>query len=108
MVDRSEIVSAYRKHVNVGMARLFELMHSPVEVHSDANVIVDERGDRYLDCAGYCVFLLGHRHPAVVAAVREQLDHHPLSSRVLINGPLAVAATDLAAVAPPGLEYVWF
>ncbi|MGA2887751.1 MAG: aminotransferase class III-fold pyridoxal phosphate-dependent enzyme [Terracidiphilus sp.] len=67
-----------------------------------------EHGDCYLDCAGYCVFLLGHRHPAVVAAVQEQLALLPVSSRVMINGPLAVAATSLAAVAPSGLEYVWF
>ena len=108
MVDRAEAVAAYRQHVNVGMARLFELMHSSMEVDSDANFIVDEHGARYLDCAGYCVFLLGHRHPAVVAAVQEQLARHPVSSRVLINGPLAVAATRLAEVAPRGLDYVWF
>ncbi len=109
MLDRSEVVAAYRQHVNTGMARLFELMHSPMEVCSaDPNFIVDEHGAQYLDCAGYCVFLLGHRHPAVVAAVQEQLARHPVSSRVLINGPLAVAATQLADVAPPNLEYVWF
>jgi putrescine aminotransferase len=108
MLDRSEIVSAYRQHVNLGMARLFELMHSPVEVQSDSSYIVDDRGDRYLDCAGYCVFLLGHRHPSVVAAVQKQLASQPMSSRVLLNGQLAVASTRLAELAPPGLEYVWF
>jgi len=108
MLDRAEIVATYRRHVSVGMARLFELMQGSVEVHSEGSFIVDDRGEHYLDCAGYCVFLLGHRHPSVVAAVQEQLAHHPVSSRVLINGPLAVAARDLAAVAPVGLEYVWF
>lgn len=108
MLNRSELITAYRQHVNVGMARLFELMHSPVEVDSVENFIVDECGERYLDCAGYCVFLLGHRHPSVATAVQEQLARHPVSSRVLINGPLAIAASSLAAVAPPDLEYVWF
>jgi putrescine aminotransferase len=109
VLDRSETVAAYRQHVNRGMAQLFELMNSPMEVCSSGpNFIEDERGVQYLDCAGYCVFLLGHRHPGVLAAVQEQLAKHPVSSRVLINGPLAVAATRLAEVAPSGLEYVWF
>lgn len=108
MLDRSEVILHYRQHVNTGMARLFELLHCALEVGSEPNCIIDDMGTRYLDCAGYCVFLLGHRHPAVVAAVQEQLWRHPVSSRILINPQLASAAKRLADIAPPGLDYVWF
>lgn len=108
MLDRSEIIQHYRRHVNTGMARLFELMHCAIEVSSEPNFVIDEAGNRYLDCAGYCVFLLGHRPPAVITAVQEQLWRHPVSSRILINPQLAIAAKSLADIAPPSLDYVWF
>ena len=87
---------------------LAELMEAHVEVRSEGTRIWDEEGTEYLDCGGYGVFILGHRYPRVVAAVRGQLDRHPMSSRVLLNGELAHAAEQLARVAPDGLEYVFF
>ena len=38
---------------------------------------------------GYGVFSLGHRHPRVVRAVKDQLDLIPLSSKTFLNKPLA-------------------
>jgi putrescine aminotransferase len=68
----------------------------------------DSDGREYLDCGGYGVFLLGHRHPAVIAAVHDQLDRLPLSTRAMVSPPLARAAESLAARAPEGLDYVFF
>ena len=106
--NRSEVIANYRNHVNLGMARLFELMNSAIEVDSEPSFIIDETGNRYLDCAGYCVFLLGHKPLPVVKAIQEQLLLNPMSSRTLINPQLANAARELARIAPLGLEYVWF
>lgn len=104
----AQTITRYRAHVSEGMAMLAELMEAHVEVRSEGTRIWDEEGTEYLDCGGYGVFILGHRYPRVVAAVREQLDRHPMSSRVLLNGEMAHAAEQLARVAPAGLEYVFF
>ncbi len=106
--DAAQTIARYRAHVSEGMAMLAELMEAHVEVRSEGTRIWDEAGTEYLDCGGYGVFILGHRYPRVVAAVRDQLDRHPMSSRVLLNGELAHAAEQLARVAPDGLEYVFF
>ena len=106
--DAAQTIARYRAHVSEGMAMLAELMEAHVEVRSEGTRIWDEEGTEYLDCGGYGVFILGHRYPRVVAAVRAQLDRHPMSSRVLLNGELAHAAEQLARVAPAGLEYVFF
>lgn len=105
---RAETLALYRRHVNSGMARVFELMNSPLEVRSEGAYVWDHHGAKYLDCGGYCVFLLGHRHPAVIAAVTEQLHRHPLASRVMVDPVLARASGALAGVAPPGLTHVCF
>ena len=107
-MDAAQTIARYRAHVSEGMAGLAELMDAHVEVRSEGTKIWDEQGTEYLDCGGYGVFILGHRHPRVVAAVHAQLDRHPMSSRVLLNGDLARAAADLARVAPTGLDYVFF
>jgi putrescine aminotransferase len=105
---REGVLESYRRHLNSGYARLAEYMALPVEVRSEGALVFDERGETYLDCGGYGVFILGHRHPHVVEAVRAQLDRHPLSTRVLLSAELAQAATALAEIAPEGLQYVLF
>jgi putrescine aminotransferase len=107
-LERRTAIEHYRRHLNAGMARVFELMSSPLEVRSEGAYVYDHLGKQYLDCSGYCVFLLGHRHPAVIAAVTEQLGRHPLASRVMVDPVVARAASTLASVAPQGLEYVCF
>jgi len=106
--DLDKTIERYRAHVSEGMAMLAEIMAMHVEVRSDGTRVWDEAGTEYLDCGGYGVFILGHRHPRVVQAVHDQLDRHPMAARVLLNGDMARAAEDLARVAPDGLEYVFF
>jgi putrescine aminotransferase len=106
--DQQSTLERYRRHVNAGFAVLADFMALPVEAHSEGSVIVDTNGETYLDCGGYGVFILGHRHPAVVQSVREQLERHALSSRALLNASLAEAAECVASAAPVGLDYVCF
>lgn len=105
--SRASVLDSYRRHVNRSLAILAELMAAPLEVRSAGTKVYDEHGNAYLDCGGYAVFFLGHRHPAIVGAVRRQLDLHPLATRLLPSPPLADAAATLAAAAPPGLEHVF-
>jgi putrescine aminotransferase len=106
--DRAEVAALYRRHVNRGLARLAQLLGTPVEVRSAGSLVFDERDRGFLDCGGYGVFILGHGHPAVVAAAKAQLERHALATRVLLNPELARAAEALVRVAPQGLDYAYF
>jgi putrescine aminotransferase len=105
---RDSILKNYQRHVNSTIAKVARVTNLPVEVRSEGCLVYDESGDAYLNCGGYGVFLLGHRHPAVADAVKAQLDRHPLVTRVLLNAELARASASLAACTPPGLDCVLF
>lgn len=106
-LDREVVLGRYTRHVNAALAGLARLVSTPVEVSSEGAHVLGSDGRTYLDCGGFGVFLLGHRHPTVVAAVRRQLDRNPLATRLFLNPELAQASEDLAAVAPDGLEHVF-
>jgi len=62
--------------------------------------VTDVAGRRYLDfLAGYSALNFGHRHPALVAAAKEQLDRLTLTSRAFRNDRLGEFAAALAALA---------
>lgn len=107
-LDRPKVLSQYRKYLNRGYAKLAEVMGLPIEASSDGAFVYDESGKEYLDFGGYGVFILGHRHPAVYAAVATQLEKHPLATRTFLSAPLGQAAESLVQAAPPGLERVAF
>jgi len=106
--EREKVLESYRSHVSLALARLAQFMHAGFEVRSQGPYVWDENGTRYLDCGGYGVFTLGHCHPRVVEAVIAQVRTNPLSSRLLLNRPMAQAAEALARVAPAGLDHVYF
>ncbi|MCX4690682.1 aminotransferase class III-fold pyridoxal phosphate-dependent enzyme [Kitasatospora purpeofusca] len=103
-----EIADGYRKHLSRGRAALAEATGNLVEVASDGAYVWDSNGRPYLDCGGYGVFILGHRHPKVVEAVSAQLRQHPLSTRLLLDPVALRAAEALVGTTPPGLDYVHF
>lgn len=73
--------------------------------------ITDVEGSRYLDfIAGIAVCNVGHCHPAVVQAVRRQagLYAHTMVYGEHVQAPQVRLATEIAAVAPPGLDCVYF
>ncbi|MPV38735.1 ornithine--oxo-acid transaminase [Georgenia subflava] len=65
----------------------------------DGSWVTDVHGTRYLDClAGYSALNFGHRHPALVAAAKAQLDALTLTSRAFDHDllePFARAVTEL-------------
>jgi len=100
-----ETYENYRRFLNPPLARVMKLSGSPVEVRAEGCVIYDHTGKAYLDFAGgYGVFTLGHAHPRVVAAVREQLERMALSGKTMFNVLLGRAARRLAELAPGDLE----
>jgi putrescine aminotransferase len=104
-----ETCENYRAHVNPPLARVMKVSGSPVEVRADGCTITDHAGKTYLDFAGgYGVFTLGHRHPRVVAAVKEQLDRMALSGRTMFNPLMGRLAKRLAEIAPGDLSISFF
>ncbi|MFI0743095.1 aspartate aminotransferase family protein [Streptomyces sp. NPDC021100] len=105
---RATVLEHLRDHVNRGHSRVASLLGLPLEVRSSGALVYDEEDTPHLDCGGYGVFLLGHRHPDVVGAVTRQLGRHPLSTRALVEPNVVQAARELTSVAPAGLPYAFF
>jgi putrescine aminotransferase len=104
-----EAFENYRTYINPPLARVMKLSGSPVEVSAEGSTITDHTGKTYLDFAGgYGVFTLGHRHPRVVAAVRDQLDLMALSGRTMFNPLMGRLARRLAELTPGDLSISFF
>jgi ornithine--oxo-acid transaminase len=59
--------------------------------------VSDVDGRRYLDClGGYSALNFGHRHPALVAAARQQLDRVTLTSRAFLHDQYGPFCRELA------------
>ncbi len=104
-----ETYENYRKFVNPPLARVMKLSGSPVEVRALGTTIWDQNGKAYLDFAGgYGVFTLGHSHPRVVAAVREQLERMALSGKTMFDPLVGRLARALGELAPGDLGISFF
>jgi putrescine aminotransferase len=97
-----------RTHYGSTRALLGNVLGGMAEIGSEGPWIDATDGRRYLDFGGYGVFLLGHRHPAVTAAVHRQLDVHPMSSRVFFEPVALRAAAALVQTTPDDLSMVHF
>ncbi len=104
-----ETYENYKSFVNPPLARVMKISGSPVEVRALGSTIWDHNGKAYLDFAGgYGVFTLGHSHPRVLAAVREQLERMSLSGKTMFSPPLGRLARALAEIAPGDLSISFF
>lgn len=105
-----ETMEKYEAYVNPAVARLFRFMGlATIEWQAEGAIIRDINGKEYIDClGGYGVFSCGHRHPKVVQAVIDQLQHMPLSSKILLNKQMADLAELLADITPGDLRYSFF
>ncbi len=108
LVERT--LEQYRRYLNPGLARLFQFGGvETVEWAAEGCLVWDVHGRVYIDCAcGPAIFNIGHRHPRVLAAVRDQLDRMPMSVRTMPSVPQAVLAERLAALTPGDLQYSFF
>lgn len=82
----------------------------PVADRGEGIHIVDSAGKRYIDASGgAAVSCLGHGHPRIVEAVREQVGRLEFAhTGFFTNEPMEALADKLIASAPPGLERVYF
>jgi ornithine--oxo-acid transaminase len=65
----------YQEHVNPQWVRLLDVLQMNVSYDSCRGVeLFTTEGGRKLDClSGYCVYNVGHNHPALIAALTEEL-----------------------------------
>ncbi|HYM30476.1 MAG TPA: aspartate aminotransferase family protein [Candidatus Cybelea sp.] len=82
----------------------------PVAAGGEGCWIVDSSGKRYLDgSGGAAVSCLGHGHPAVIAAMKRQIDTLAYAHTSFFTSDAAEELADvLIAGAPPGIERAYF
>ena len=99
----------YQQHYNAGFFGLLSFMGlDSAEVEAEGCLVRSADGREFIDCVGgYGSYNFGHRHPRIVAAVREQLERMPMSSKLLLNGQLAALAHELAEIAPGELTHTF-
>ena len=75
----------------------------------EGSTVIAKDGRRYLDfSSGLAVLNLGHNHPRVVEAVREQLQSFVHTGGVYYSETTVAAAEELISVTPDGLDMLFF
>lgn len=80
-------------------------------VHAEGCYLTDRSGKRYLDLvSGLAVTNVGHRHPKVVAAIKEQCDKylHVIPYGEFVQEPQVRFAEKLASLLPQSLNCTYF
>jgi adenosylmethionine-8-amino-7-oxononanoate aminotransferase len=82
----------------------------PVAAGGQGLELIDTTGKRYLDASGgAAVSCLGHGHPAVTAALHEQLDKLAYAHTSFFTTEVAERLADrLVADAPAGIDHIYF
>jgi adenosylmethionine-8-amino-7-oxononanoate aminotransferase len=82
----------------------------PMAARGEGAYIVDTEGRRYLDASGgAAVSCLGHSHPAVIQAIKDQIDRIPFAhSNFFTNEASERLAVHLIARAPDRLGRVYY
>lgn len=100
---RDEVVDAEGRY----LAKVFQRF-PVVAVRGRGALLWDAEGRSYVDCmGGYGVALVGHCHPEVVRAVREQVERLISCHPSLYNDARARALESLTRIAPKGLSRVF-
>lgn len=78
-------------------------------IASDASgvYVYDDGGREYIDCvSGTFDQPLGHRHPAVIAAIKKQADELAYAASPFLGQPIIELADKLVEISPPNLTKV--
>ena len=85
-------------------------MQPPFAAGGDGPYLIDREGKRYLDASGgAAVSCLGHHHPTVIQAIKDQLDKIPYAHTAFFTNEAAETLADMLIEEAPGdLERVYF
>lgn len=81
----------------------------PIAVGGEGPYLIDADGKRYMDaCGGAAVSCLGHGHPRVIAAVKDQVESMAYAHTGFFSSEPAEALADFITSAAPGaLDYIY-
>jgi adenosylmethionine-8-amino-7-oxononanoate aminotransferase len=80
----------------------------PFAAGGDGPYVIDSEGKRYLDASGgAAVSCLGHSHPVVIQAIKDQLDRIPYAHTSFFTNEPAEELADVLTESAPGLERVY-
>ncbi len=107
-----ESVRYWADHVNPGFLHYRKSVstdYTAVEWEDEGAVFRDIQGQEFLDLlGGFGIYVVGHRHPTVMQAVRDQLERQAIHSQELID-PLRTYLAHLVSLVTPGdLNYSFF
>ncbi|MFQ5937690.1 MAG: aminotransferase class III-fold pyridoxal phosphate-dependent enzyme, partial [Acidiferrobacterales bacterium] len=81
----------------------------PFVAAGDGPYVIDSEGKRYLDASGgAAVSCLGHSHPVVIQAIKDQLDRIPYVHTSFFTNEAMEDLADLLVESAPGLDRVYF
>jgi adenosylmethionine-8-amino-7-oxononanoate aminotransferase len=107
-----DLVSADRAHLwhPFTQQRGWQQEEPLIDERAEGTDLIDTGGRRYIDgVSSLWCNVHGHRHPAIDAAVREQLDKVAHSTMLGLSHPSAIQlAARLVKLAPPGLTRVFY
>ncbi len=104
----AEVVAMDRAHVFHSWSAQAGLNPLPI-ASAEGSYFWDYDGNRYLDFSSQLVYTnIGHQHPKVVAAIAEQAAKLTTIAPQHTSAPRVEAAARLAALAPDGMEKVFF
>ena len=107
---KEDVIAAFAAHVSSGKAKFFAQAGIDFVLGKREGVYVwDRSGQKLIDC--HCnggVFNLGHRHPRIVAALRQALDEFDIGNHHLMSEPRARLAERLVSLCPGDLDRVVF
>lgn len=103
-----EVVEKTARYLNPNLAKLMAFAGFGAEMRGEGCYLFDHEGRKFLDClGGYGTFSVGHRHPAVIAAVRDGLDKLGMSGKAFFSPNSATLAELLVNNTPEGLDLVF-
>jgi len=107
-----DCLTNFQQYVNPGIIEYRKSCstdYTAVEWRDEGNVFFDIHGKEFIDClGGFGIYMLGHRHPTVVKAVMDQLQHQALHSQELLDPMRGYASELLGMLSPGDLKYSFF
>lgn len=100
-LSRAEILALRKEYLNPGIFHFYKEPVCIVEGHMQ--YLWDETGKRYLDAiAGIVTVSVGHCHPKVTAAIREQVGQLVHTTTIYLHPNIALLGRELANHMPAG------
>ena len=108
--SKEKITELFARHVSSGKVEFFRNAGIDFVLGRREGIhMYDLDGNRYINCnCNGGVFNLGHRHPEIVATLREALDELDIGTHHTVSEHRALLAEQLAAISPGNINRVIF